>query len=275
AGIELIRRLPSLPPVGLGPGTLTASIRWNLWISRNQLTFQKRAFTPEETLAKAISEAREWTLAQTQPTNPIQIPVRDKVSLLRFSAGIELIRRLPSLPPVGLGPGTLTASIRWHLWISRNQLTFQKRAFIPEETLAKAISEAREWTLAQTPLRNPIQIPPSINQDPSLGTATPHMYTYAAWSASIGCAGLGWIIDDTGSSSSHSATATFVKSPLIAETLAMRKAMTSAIDKGINSLLILSDSQTLIKLLNSKGRNLEIAGPLNDIYLLSTFFNNI
>ncbi|XP_013583452.1 PREDICTED: tryptophan--tRNA ligase, cytoplasmic-like [Brassica oleracea var. oleracea] len=36
--------------------------------------------------------------------------------------------------------------------------------------------------------------------------------------------------------------------------------MTSAIDKGINSLLILSDSQTLIKLLNSKGRNLEIAG---------------
>lgn len=96
------------------------------------------------------------------------------------SAGIELIRRLPSLPPVGLGPGTLTASIRWNLWISRNQLTFQKRAFTPEETLAKAISEAREWTLAQTPPTNPIQIPPSINQDPSLGTATPHMYTYAA-----------------------------------------------------------------------------------------------
>ncbi|RIA04640.1 hypothetical protein BRARA_K01107 [Brassica rapa] len=150
-----------------------------------------------------------------------------------------------------------------------------KRKFTPEETLKKATCEAREWTLAQTPPLTPSQRPPSINQDPPLSTSTTRMYTDAAWNASTGFAGLGWIIDDTGSSSSYSATATFVKSPLFAETLALRKAMTSAIDKGINSLLILSDSQSLIKLLNSKGRNLEIAGLLNDIYLLSTSFNAI
>lgn len=75
---------------------------------------------------------------------------------------------------------------------------------------------------------------------------------------------------------SYSATATFVKSPLFAKTLAMRKAISSAISKGINSLLILSDSQILIKLLNSKGRNLEIAGPSTFIsYLLSLMLSNL
>lgn len=64
SGMELIRRVPTLPPVDLGPGTLTAAICWNLWISRNQLTFQKRDFSPKETLLKATIEAREWTLAQ-------------------------------------------------------------------------------------------------------------------------------------------------------------------------------------------------------------------
>ncbi|XP_009107712.1 uncharacterized protein LOC103833378 [Brassica rapa] len=192
------------------------------------------------------------------------------------SAEMKIIRRIPSLPLVGLGPGTLTASICWNLWIVRNQLTFQKRDFSPEETLSKAIREAREWSLAQISPINPKLRPPSINQDPPPSTDVPCMYTDAAWNASIGCAGLGWIIDDTtSSSSSYSVTAIFVKSPLFAETLAMRRAMTSAIDKGITSLLILSDSQILIKLLNTRGRKLEIAGLLNHIYLLSNAFNAI
>lgn len=61
-GLETLRLIPSLPPTGVGPGTLSASICWNLWISRNQLVFQKRDFTPEETLLKATREAREWTI---------------------------------------------------------------------------------------------------------------------------------------------------------------------------------------------------------------------
>ncbi|KAF2596556.1 hypothetical protein F2Q68_00012186 [Brassica cretica] len=78
------------------------------------------------------------------------------------------------------------------------------------------------------------------------------MYTDAACNPSTKSAGLAWIIDDAGSSSSHSATATFVASPLTAETLALRDAMTSALHCGINALLICSDSQILINLVNSR-----------------------
>ncbi|KAG2320518.1 hypothetical protein Bca52824_013731 [Brassica carinata] len=101
------------------------------------------------------------------------------------------------------------------------------------------------------------------------------MYTNASWNPLTKCAGLAWIIDDAGSSSSHSATTSFVTSPHTAETLALRNAMISALRCGINSLLVLSDSQVLINLVNSKGRNLEIITLLNDIYLLSHRFNAI
>ncbi|CAN7053546.1 unnamed protein product [Brassica rapa subsp. trilocularis] len=45
-----------------------------------------------------------------------------------------------------------------------------------------------------------------------------------------------WIIDDAGTSTSHSTTASFVASPLLAETLAMQNAMISAHICGIKSL---------------------------------------
>ena len=186
---------------------------------------------------------------------------------------LDLLRRIPFLPPTGLGPGILSAWICWNLWISRNQLIFQKRHFSPEETILKAIREAREWTSAQNLNPTHHQINPRINQDPNLVSSRTCMYTDAAWNPSTKCAGLAWIIDDAGSSSSHSATATFVASPLTAETLALRDAMTSALHCGINALLICSDSQILINLVNSRGRHVEIAVLLKDIQFLSTLFN--
>ncbi|CDY25534.1 BnaC09g11590D [Brassica napus] len=101
------------------------------------------------------------------------------------------------------------------------------------------------------------------------------MYTDVAWNPVTKCAGLAWIIDDAVSSSSHSATETSVVSSLMAETLALRKAMTSALHRGTTDLLILSDSQTLIKLVNSKGRHLEIATLFIDIQLISPLFNSV
>ena len=76
------------------------------------------------------------------------------------------------------------------------------------------------------------------------------------------------LIEDSGSTTTYSATSPFVVSPLIAETLALRAVMISANTRGITALCIYSDSLTLIKLVKKKGRNLEIAGILNDIYLL-------
>lgn len=186
--------------------------------------------------------------------------------------GADLLRRVPSLPPIGVGPGSLSAWIYWNLWIARNQLIFQKRSFTSEETILKAIREAREWTISQT--HQPIDSTPnpSINQDPPSNPSRTCMYTDAAWNSSSLCAGLAWIIDDTGSSSSHSATSSHVASPLIAETLALRDAMNSALHRGYSDLLILSNSQIFINLVKTKGKHLEIATLLADIQYLSTLF---
>lgn len=86
---EQVKKINSLPPTGLDAGTIAASIVWNLWISRNQLGFQNRDFSPEETIEKAIVAAREWKLAQ-----PPQIP----------SPSRPLIRLEPSPNSDGLLP---------------------------------------------------------------------------------------------------------------------------------------------------------------------------
>lgn len=199
----------------------------------------------------------------------------DPSTCITTGLGFEVFRRIPSLPPTGLGPGILSASICWNLWVSRNQLIFQQRTFTPEETLLKSIREAREWLVSQDNPIKPLPNPTCIAQDPPLDLNQICMFTDAAWNPLTKCAGLAWIIDDAGSSSSYSATDNFVLSPLMAETLALRIAMTSALDRGITSLLILSDSQTLIKLVTSNGRHLEIASLLNDISILSNRFISV
>lgn len=44
---------------------MAAWICWSIWIARNQLVFQKRSFSLMETLHKALSDAREWKMSQT------------------------------------------------------------------------------------------------------------------------------------------------------------------------------------------------------------------
>lgn len=205
-------------------------------------------------------------------------PLASCVDLTQLGTTIErldILRRIPSLPPTGVGPGTLSASICWNLWVSRNHLVFQKRDFTPEETLLKAICEAREWSLAHDLAPKPSQPRTRIIQDPNRDHHHPRMFTDAAWNQSTMCAGLAWIIDDAGTTTPHSATSRFVASPLIAETFSMRNAMISVLHNGLVSLTIFSDSQILIDLVNSKRRNLEILTLLNNIHLLSLKFNLI
>lgn len=74
-----------------------------------------------------------------------------------FREGWERIRKINSLPSVGIEAGSFAAWILWSIWLSRNHLVFQKRSFSPTETMQKAPTYAREWKLAQIP---PIQKPP-------------------------------------------------------------------------------------------------------------------
>ncbi|KAL0878096.1 hypothetical protein Bca101_027802 [Brassica carinata] len=57
----------NLPPAGLAQ-PLYPWILWNLWTSRNQLLFEDRKYTELEVLNKAIHDAREWSWAQSSPT---------------------------------------------------------------------------------------------------------------------------------------------------------------------------------------------------------------
>ena len=203
-----------------------------------------------------------WTLAS--------LALRfDPSPVITTRNGQETLRLIPPLHPTGVGPGTLSASICWDLWIFRNHLVFQKRDFTPEETLLKATREAREWTISQDQLPKPQSHANRIAQDPTLDPNRTCMYTDAAWNLESRCAGL------AGPSSSHSAPDTSLTSPLMAETLALRSALNSALHRGINTLLIRSDSQDLINLVNAKGRHLEIASLLNDIYLISSLFAGV
>ncbi|XP_018443362.2 uncharacterized protein LOC108815213 [Raphanus sativus] len=174
--------------------------------------------------------------------------------------------------PTGIESGTLAASIVWSLWISRNQLLFEKRKFTPEETILKAITNAREWMQVQTP-PSPKVLKPLIRSEPNPSQADVHsIYTDATWNSSTRCAGLGWIVDYRDSSSQHAATSTFVSSPLMAETMAVLAAMTFARDHGIDTLSISSDFQTLINMLNRQERTLELYGVMSDIYFLCRSF---
>ncbi|CAN7139692.1 unnamed protein product [Brassica rapa subsp. narinosa] len=67
-----------------------------------------------------------------------------------------------------------------------------------------------------------------------------------------------------------SATASYVASPFAAETLALQNAMISALQCGINALLIFSDFQILTNLVNSRGRHLEITVLFNFLSPLFT-----
>lgn len=177
------------------------------------------------------------------------------LTVLNFQEGWERVRKIPSLPPMGIEAGTLAASIIWSLWRSRNNIIFEKRKFTPEETLQKALTDAREWIRAQ-PLPNPKISKPLIRLEPS--PRNPDLcsiFTDAAWNPSTGVAGLGWVIDDLVSPSQHSAVETSVSSPLMAETLAVRTAMTFALSCRFESIAIFSDSQILINLITRKRFN--------------------
>lgn len=49
----------NLPPSGLTCSPLSPWILWNLWTARNRRVFEDKIYTPEETLSKAIRDAKE------------------------------------------------------------------------------------------------------------------------------------------------------------------------------------------------------------------------
>ena len=95
-------------------------------------------------------------------------------------------------------------------------------------------------------------------------------------------AGFSWIVKGippppttSPSQQGKSANRSFVHSALMVEAIAIKTALHDAIIQGYISLVIWSDSKSLVSLLNSKGRCNAIQEILFDIHMLCIFFSSI
>ncbi|CAA7018491.1 unnamed protein product [Microthlaspi erraticum] len=78
-----------------------------------------------------------WNLAPfSNDVNPTQLQT--------FPTTLTLSKTWISLPPIGAGQGPLFPWICWSIWKACNYLLFEERLFKPEETIQKAILEAKD-----------------------------------------------------------------------------------------------------------------------------------
>ncbi|KAG7537667.1 Ribonuclease H domain [Arabidopsis suecica] len=235
---------------------------------------------------------RVWDLAPLH-----RIPRSESSSSL--GSLLTSARQTQALPPLGITHSSLYHWILWYLWKSRNLLIFENRIITEEETITKAIVAAKEWQAAQPIVKTPQRcrttiVPPteaSLIHVPLIEDATlaiPHIedstqalppdevllcFTDAAWNASSGSCGMGWIFK-TQHRVIHrgSAFRRHTPSALAAEALAMKYALTAASRMEVTSINVFSDSQVLISLLNTETSTNELQGILHDIALLCHSF---
>ncbi|KAL0862379.1 hypothetical protein Bca101_041497 [Brassica carinata] len=178
-----------------------------------------------------------------------------------------------SLPPIGLGSTQIYPWILWLLWTNRNQFVFENRVFSEELTVLKAIRDAKAWQAAQTFVSKPA-IPQFVVVSPlapATNSFTWSTFSDAAWDQETGNCGLDWQLRDSGNSIAESSSSyrRFVPSALVADALAVKTAVASAVSHHVSNLIVNSDSKNLVLLLKSKGQNTNLRGVLHDIYVLS------
>ncbi|CAA7021824.1 unnamed protein product [Microthlaspi erraticum] len=173
------------------------------------------------------------------------------------------------------GIGTNISLGLWALWKSRNQKIFNgnERQFTPEETTTQAISNAREWQSAQLGIENKHTGTRRKDQRPIRMHAV-RCNSDAAWRKETKTAGMGWCFsNDRGEPLGHgSTTRSVVRSPLMAEALALLGALHQARNDGHNHITVASDSQKLIGAINRGDPSKELHGILHDILEFSQSF---
>ena len=147
----------------------------------------------------------------------------------------------------------------------------------------KSIADAREWQMAQdtSATTNNSQRSTPLTSDPRSLLVPPNTLICnvdGAWDVRTGYCGTGGVfsgcsdrlpLEPISSSRKH------VSSALMAECLAIPSAVMHAASLNIKSLMILSDSLTLVKLLKGRGLVLALFGILFDIYHFSALFDVI
>lgn len=162
------------------------------------------------------------------------------------------------------------------------------RSFSEQETILKILQDARAWRAAQISVEKP-SLPQCVVHNTSSPSASlfsllpaDNSYTWtsfsdAAWDASTGNGGLGWLLRDATYSISESSSSYrhFVPSALVAEALAVKAVISAAISSHVDSLRVCSDSKILVNLLKTHGQDVTLKGVLHDIRLLARSFSVI
>lgn len=200
------------------------------------------------------------------------IPLHQVVHLATSSDFREIVikfRRSVCLPPTGIS-GSILPWICWVIWNARNLVIFENRTLSAREVATKGLRLAREWNNAQGSIKKTTKTvprrPATESTQESHGTIVT-CKTDAAWNKSTNKAGLGWAISDPTHQRSNKGTAVqdFVKSPLIAEALALRLGLIAAVNLDVDRIRMLSDNSTLIRAIKNDMQIKEIFGIVQDI----------
>ncbi|RID47699.1 hypothetical protein BRARA_I04274, partial [Brassica rapa] len=163
--------------------------------------------------------------------------------------------------------------ILWSLWLVRNNRIFNNKDTTYEEVITKATAAAHEWLREQSTIPKPkVTVPTPSHHGPTSYTS---INSYAAWRSDMHLAGLGWTIKEGNLTSSFLSHCYFVNSPLVAEGLALREALTCCIAKGIRAMHCNSDSLQIIRAINEEAPMPEIYGIVSDILNLVFAFDFI
>lgn len=116
--------------------------------------------------------SRVWELAPS-----LFIPAGHSITTV--SQLLHHCRKMISLPPTGIGVTPLYPWILWVLWTNRNKLVFENRVFSEQESILKAIHDARAWGAAQVCAKK-LPLPQCVVRPPCLLVS--NSYTWSVFS---------------------------------------------------------------------------------------------
>ncbi|KAG5389545.1 hypothetical protein IGI04_031086, partial [Brassica rapa subsp. trilocularis] len=158
------------------------------------------------------------------------------------------------LPPTGLS-APLWPWIIWNLWKSRNKLVFENKTYTAQEIVLKSITDAKEWSEAQASQKDTSQhtsthtgsLSRSSYPPPTNLTGMLVCNVDAAWNSVSGNCGIGGVFSGYNASNlpTLSEAHSHESSALIAEALAIHRAVALAVYSNVRSLAVLSDSLSL------------------------------
>lgn len=152
-------------------------------------------------------------------------------------------------------------------------MIFDATVLTSSEVIHVALRSAREWILAQptSPRSNILAVAPAPIRPDSIS-----IFTDAAWRASDGATGCGWIFKGSTLPGTQHGSKCFdyTPSPLVGEGLAVRLAFSQALSSGFSKVCVFSDCQVLVRAVSSKSPPVELYGIVRDIEILSSLFES-